>query len=181
MKNIVHKVIMVCALIMVLASCSSNKSLQEYYVDNSENPNFLAIDVPASMLNINTIDLDDKEKEVFKSLKKLNVLAFKKTEDNEAAYEVEKKNIKAILKNDKYVDLMKVNTAFGKGVIKYLGEEDAIDEVVIYGNDNKKGFALIRVLGKNMNPAHLMNAVKLLEKSDYKGEGLEEVMKLLNK
>jgi len=172
---------MMLILVVTLASCSSHKSLQEYYVDNSENANFLAIDIPTSILNVNTIELNEAEKEVFKSLKKLNVLAFKKTAINEAEYEVQKKNVKAILKHDKYVDLMKLNTQYGKGFIKYLGDEEAIDEVIIYGNDDKKGFALIRVLGNNMNPAHLVKAIQLLEKSNYKGEGLDEIIKFLGK
>jgi len=173
--------ILIFTLLIALASCSSDKSLQEYYVDNSENSNFLAIDLPASMLNIEKTELKATEKKTFNSLKKLNVLAFKKTDDNEVEYEIEKTKVKSILKNKKYVDIMKLNTPYGKGVIKYLGEEDAIDEVIIYGNDEKKGFAIIRVLGKNMNPAHLVQAIQLLEKSNYKGEGLEKIVELFGK
>ena len=67
---------------------------------------------------------------------------------------------------------MKLKSSFGNGVVKYLGEDDAIDEVIIFGSNNDQGFALIRVLGDDMNPAYLMTLMKALQKSDYKGEGI---------
>ncbi|RIV68433.1 DUF4252 domain-containing protein [Flagellimonas aequoris] len=173
MKSILKSIAVMGAVL--LASCSSQQSLQEYYVDNSENPSFLSIDVPASILKMEGVDLTPTQKEAVESLRKFNLLAFKKNTDNEAEYEMEKKKVKEILKGDEFVELMKINSKYGKGVIKYLGEEDAIDEVIIYGDSNDKGFALVRVLGKNMNPAHIMQLMQAIQKSDYKGEGLGEI------
>lgn len=162
-------------VMLVLASCSSTQSLQEYYIDNSENPNFLSVDLPVSLLNLEKADLNEAQKEALNSLKKLNVLAFKKTEANGADFELEKANVKAILKNEKFIDLMKLNTSYGKGVIKYLGNDEEIDEVIIYGDNKDKGFMLIRVLGNKMNPANLVQFIQAIQKSDYKGEGLGEI------
>ena len=55
---------------ILLASCSSQQSLQEYYVDNSENPNFIALDVPASILKLNEESLSTSQKEAVESLRK---------------------------------------------------------------------------------------------------------------
>lgn len=165
--------------LLVLSACSSTQSLQEYYVDSAENPNFISLDVPTSILNLEETDLSNVQREALESLKKLNVLAFKKTTQNAAEYKAEKVKVNAILKNDKFVELMKLNSSYGKGVIKYLGDEDAIDEVIIYGNSNDKGFALIRVLGNDMNPAHLVQLLQAIQKSDYNGEGLGEIGKFL--
>jgi hypothetical protein len=74
---------------------------------------------------------------------------------------------------------MKLNSEYGKGVIKYLGDEDAIDEVIIYGSSDDKGFALIRVLGKDMNPAYIIQLMNAIQKSDYSGEGLGEIGQFL--
>lgn len=161
--------------IVILSACSSTKSLQEYYVDNSENPNFLSLDIPTSVLNLANADLTDAQREALESFKKLNILAFRKTSENSAAYKAEQANVKAILKNGKFNELMKVSTGMGKASVQYIGDDDAIDEVVIYGSSDDKGFALIRVLGDDMNPAHLMELIKAIEKSDYKGEGLEQI------
>ena len=173
MKYIIKSILV--AGTVLLASCSSQQSLQEYYVDNSENPNFISIDVPASILKMDAVDLTSTQKEAVESLRKFNLLAFKKNADNAAEYEAEKKKVKEILKGDDFVELMKINSQYGKGVIKYLGEEDAIDEVIIYGDSKDKGFALVRVLGKNMNPAHIVQLMQAIQKSDYKGEGLGEI------
>ncbi len=173
MKYIVKSIALAGAVL--LTACSSQQSLQEYYVDNSENPNFITIDVPASILKMDEVNLTETQKEAVESLRKFNLLAFKKDEDNEAEYEVERKKVREILKNDEFVELMKINSQYGKGVIKYLGDEDAIDEVIIFGDSKDKGFALIRVLGKDMNPAHIVQLMQAIQKSDYRGEGLGEI------
>ncbi|SHI96315.1 DUF4252 domain-containing protein [Pseudozobellia thermophila] len=169
-----------CLIVLALASaCSPTRSLQEYYVDNSENPNFMALDLPVSLLNIERAGLTEAEREALGALRKLNVLAFKKTPDNQAEFLTEKTKVKSILRDSKFVELMKINTGYGKATIKYLGDENAIDEVVIYGDNDDKGFLLVRVLGENMNPAKMIQFLQALEKSDYKGEGLGPLGELL--
>ena len=165
--------------LLVFNACSSTQSLQEYYVDSQENPNFLSLDVPVSILNLDEVELTDTQKQALSSLRKLNLLAFKKTDDNNLEYEAEKEKVNAILKNSEYKELMKLKSKYGKGVVKYLGDDDAIDEVVLYGNSTEKGFALVRVLGDNMNPAHLIQLMKVIQKADYDSEALGEIGEFL--
>lgn len=171
--------ILTILLAVGVTACSSNQSLQAYYVAHSENPNFLTIDLPVSLLGIEKAELTDTQHKAFESLRKLNILAFKKTEENSADFQTEKANVKAILKGSKFTELMRVNTSYGDATVNYLGNDDAIDEVVIYGDNDEKGFLLVRVLGNDMNPANFYQFMKALEKSDYKGEGLEEIGKLI--
>lgn len=175
MKNRMKKIALVFIAAATILACSSTQSLQEYYVDNAENPNFLSFDVPASLMNLEKIEMSETQKEALRSLKKLNILAFRKTELNGAEYTVEKEHVNAILKNSKYTELMKMNTEFGKATVKFLGDDDAIDEVIIYGNNDDKGFALVRVLGNDMNPAHMAQLLEVVQKSDFKGEGLDKL------
>ncbi len=176
MKNL-DKLLTVLIL-TILTACSSEQSLQKYYVDSSENPNFLSFDVPASILNLEETELTPTQKEAVASLRKLNILAFKKNTNNAADYEVEKTKVNVILRNSEYTELMKMNTEYGKATVKYLGDDTAIDEVVIYGNSDEQGFALIRVLGDDMNPAHLVQLLQAIQKSDFKGEGIEKIGEL---
>lgn len=176
MKKIKNAIVLV--IVVIVSSCSSTQSLQEYYIDNTENPNFLHLDIPTSILNIKEADLSQEQQMALASLKKLNILAFKKTASNADEYKLEKKQVRAILSADDYTELMKMNTDFGRATIKYLGDDDAIDEVIIYGDNKDKGFALIRVLGNNMNPAHFVQLLQAIQKSDYKGEGLGEIRNL---
>ncbi|WP_273275084.1 DUF4252 domain-containing protein [Maribacter polysiphoniae] len=173
MKNVIKGLLVI--MVVFAGSCSSTQSLQEYFVDNSDNPNFLSVDLPASLLNMDKVDLSEAEREALNSLKKMNVLAFKKNEANTVEFEAEKANVKAILKNGKFIDLMKLKTSYGKGVVKYIGNDEEIDEVIIYGDNDEKGFMLIRVLGNNMKPANLVQFMQAVQKSDYKGEGLNEI------
>jgi hypothetical protein len=166
-------------LLLVFAACSPTLSLQEYYVDNSENPNFLSIDLPVSLLNMEKADLTEEQRGALESLRKLNLLAFKKTEANTAEFQTEKAKVKAILKHDKFTELMKMNTSYGRATITYLGDDDAIDEVVIYGDSDDKGFMLVRILGDNMNPTKMIQFLQALDKSDYKGEGLGKFGELI--
>ncbi|HUH47253.1 MAG TPA: DUF4252 domain-containing protein [Arenibacter sp.] len=162
-------------LVLVFMACSSTQSLQEYYVDNAENPNFLSVDLPVSLLNMDKVTLTEDQREALNSLRKLNVLAFKRTDLNVADFQKEKSNVQAILKNGQFTELMKMNTSYGKASVKYLGEDEAIDEVIIYGDNDEKGFLLVRVLGKDMNPAKMIQFIQALEKSDYNGKGLEQI------
>ena len=173
MKNMRFIIIIVMAL--AISSCSSEPSLQQYYITNAENPNFMSFDVPASLLNLEKVDMDETQKKAIASLKKLNVLAFQKKEANIADYEKQKAIINTILKGPDFSELMKMNTEFGKATIQLKGDDDAIDEIVIYGDNDEKGLILIRVLGDNMNPASFVQLIQAMEKSDLKGKGLEQL------
>jgi hypothetical protein len=166
------------AAVLFLAGCSNNQSLQEYYVSNSENPNFLAIDVPATILNLDEAEMSEQQQKAFKSLRKLNILAFKKTDENAMEYKSETARVKEILKNSDYKELMKLNSRSAKGVVKYTGDGDAIDEVVIFGDMSDKGFALIRVLGDDMNPAHFVQLMQAVEKADVNGDSFEDLAEM---
>lgn len=173
------KLCMYVMLVVVLASCSSKQSLQQYYVSNSENPNFISVDLPVSLLNVEKAELSEEQKHALESLRKLNILAFKKDNTNGEEYQKERTNVRAILENDDFTELMKMKTSYGDASINYQGDEDAIDEVVIYGDSNEKGFILVRILGKDMNPARMIQFLQALSKSDYKGEGLEQLGQFL--
>ncbi len=173
MKKIIYTICIM--MVFLVSACSSTKSLQEYFVDNTENPNFISLDIPTSILNLDETELTGEQKEALASLKKLNILAFKKSTQNVADYKLEKANVKKILANEEFNELMKINTEYGRVVVKYLGDDDTIDEVIIFGDNKDKGFALARVLGNDMNPAHFVQLVQAIQKSDYNGEGLGEI------
>ena len=143
-------------LVTLLISCDSNKSLQQYYVDSKENNEFISLDLPSSILQLKNTEVSKEVKETLETIKKVNFLALQLTDDNKDLYAAEKLKVMAILKNPKYKQLMRFNGGKGNVSVNYLGDEDAIDEVVIFGSDNKKGFAIVRVIGNNMNPSNIM-------------------------
>ncbi|EIJ40011.1 DUF4252 domain-containing protein [Galbibacter orientalis] len=174
LKNIVALV----TLVLVVASCGNGTpSLQEYYVNNADNPNFISLDIPASILGVASNSLNEKQQEAFNSVKKLNVLAFRVNEDNKTDYESEKTTVQSILKDTKYEELMVINSGKHKGVVKYLGDDDTVDEVILFGSDDEMGFALIRVLGNKMKPENMMSLVEAVQKGAVDSGALESQLK----
>lgn len=160
MLRILKYLTFIVAVSMLTVSCDSYPSLQKYYVDSQSNVDFIAIDIPASIVSLNNSDASEEVKSTLKSIKKINFLGFQITENNIGEYTVEQKKVKEILKNPKYQDLVKLNFGSRSLVVKFLGEEDAIDEVIFYGADKELGFALVRVLGNKMDPAKMMALVQ---------------------
>jgi len=145
------------ATAILTVACDTNPSLQKYYVDSKENNEFISIDLPASILKLKDGDVSADVKKTLETIKKVNFLALQLNETNVELFNTEKEKVKKILKNPKYKQLVRMNLGNGNVSINYLGEEDAIDEVVIFGSDNQKGFALVRVIGEKMNPAEIFS------------------------
>ena len=71
MYNTIKTVVAAFAVLLTLASCSNKQSLQEYYVDNQENGDFILVDVPTSLLGKNVEALSEEQQEVFKTVRKI--------------------------------------------------------------------------------------------------------------
>lgn len=169
MKSIVKNISVVLMLTLTLVGCNNSPSLQKYYVDSKENDEFISIDLPASILELKNENVSEEVKNTLKTIHKVNFLALQLNETNKELYISEKEKVKAILKNSNYKQLMRLNLGKGSVVVNFLGEEDAIDEVIIFGSDNEKGFAVVRITGENMNPNDIMklaNDLKLDGDSD---------------
>ena len=148
-------------ILIGISSCDSSQSLQEYIVDKQQDNSFISIDIPSSILTLKDENTSDETLKAIKSIKKFNFLGMQLTEENKEAYIVEKQAIKDIISNKKFKEIFRVKTGNSEVTVKYLGEEDNIDEVVFFGADSEKGLALVRVIGDNMNPAEM---VQLLNK-----------------
>lgn len=157
---------------LTLASCNNETTLQEYYVENQANKQFMALDVPASLLSANN-SLDAEQRATLETIKKVNLMAFPMNDENRASFEEEKEKLTAILQNDKYNTLMKYGGGTRNAQLYYLGEDDAIDEFVVFGSDEEKGFAIARVLGDDMQPEALIKLLKSFNEGDLNVQGLE--------
>ncbi len=161
------KIIKITLLIatITLLSCKSEKSLEQYFIENEDNNDVVIVDVPVNMVK-NTVNLSKEEQKAIKSVKKLNILYLKKETDDNTEYEKQKNTLKNILKNKKYQTLSKIKSGKTKIDIKFIGTDDAIDEVVLFATDNNKGFFLARILGNKMNPENLQLLIKNVKNMD---------------
>ena len=183
MKNLIKKIGLLFITALLLIGCDSHPSLQKYYVDSKENNEFISLDLPASILELKDTEASEEVKNTLKSIKKVNFLALQLTDSNEELYISERTKVNAILKNPKYKQLMRMNMGAGNVSVNYLGEEDAIDEVVIFGSDKDKGFAVVRVIGENMNPTEILKMAQEIKLDGDSGQmqQLEGLLKGLTK
>ena len=170
MKSLFKITGLLLAIALAFISCDSHPSLQQYYVDSKENVEFMSIDLPASILQLKDAEVSEDVKTTLKTIKKVNFLALQISETNKELFDSEKVKVKEILKNPKYKQLMRMNFGKGNVSVNYLGEEDAIDEVVIFGSDSEKGFALVRVIGEKMNPSEILKIAQEIKLDGDSGQ-----------
>src|SRR5699024_10810635 len=104
----------------LLISCHSEPSLQKYYVNHQNEPNFFAMYVSggiiASKLDTFTKDLQKS----FKQIRKVNILALPLNGENRDQYEDERHRVSTILTSGNYKLLMRVDFSGNKVQLRYL-------------------------------------------------------------
>ncbi|WP_424494173.1 DUF4252 domain-containing protein [Salinimicrobium sp. GXAS 041] len=172
--------VIIVAVGLIFLSCDNETTLQEYYVQNQDNNQFMALDIPASLLSADVAELDAEQKATLETIRKVNLMAYPMNDKNKATYDQEREKLAEILQAEKYKTLIKYGGGTRKAELYYLGEEDAIDEFIVFGSDEEKGFAVARILGNNMEPAALIKLVKSFNKGDLNLQGLEALSTFKN-
>ncbi|MFB9077106.1 DUF4252 domain-containing protein [Flavobacterium procerum] len=165
--------------LLTMVSCNSEPSLQKYFVENSEKKDFIALDISPDILNVEKTKLSAEQSEALNSFDKMNILAFKADQNNQAQFETERAKVKAILKDPKYQELMKFGSGKDGASVSYIGSDDNIKEFVIFANKKENGFAVVRVLGNNMNPNNIMTLMSVLQQSKIDMEQLKPLQQLI--
>jgi hypothetical protein len=174
MKQSIKKSILMLFLVIAFTSCNQGPTLQTYYVDNELKPGFASFDVPTSFVNVEAIEMTDEQREAYESVDKLNVLTYIEEDTDAVEYKLELENVNTILKNPKYEELMRGgNSTDGRFVVKYLGDEESIEELIVFGNANNKGFMIARVLGDDMNASKLMSLQSVLQNAKFEDTDLK--------
>lgn len=164
---------------LFLISCNAEPTLQKYFVENTENKNFVALDVSPDILNVDKTKLSVAQTTALKSFDKMNVLAFKLNEINKVEFEMERAKINLILKDKKYQQLMKFGSGKEGASVSFVGTDEHIEEFVFYANKKENGFAVVRVLGKDMNPTSVMTMMSILQQSKIDLEQLKPLQQLM--
>ncbi|MCO6173954.1 DUF4252 domain-containing protein [Flavobacterium sp. NRK F10] len=172
-------VVIVAVFVLSLVSCENKESLQKYFVENSESQDFIALDLAPSFINTEKLTLTSEEKEALSSFKKLNVLAYKNDSLHKTRFEAEKNKVKGILKEEAYEPLMKFGNT-DKGLSVYLvGNDEKIDEFVLFASGKEEGFVVARLLGDNMKPTDVVNLVEVIRKADLDLDQLKPLKEAL--
>jgi hypothetical protein len=105
------------------------------------------------------------------------MLAFLVDDKNEQQFQTEVETVKTILNDPKYEELIRGGSVKdGKFVVKFLGDPDKLDELILFGYSTTQGFALVRVLGDDMNANQIVNLVTSVQKSGMDDEQIAQFM-----
>ncbi|NDI98094.1 DUF4252 domain-containing protein [Flavobacterium sp. LaA7.5] len=168
-------------LLVMLASCDNKPSLQKYFVEKSQTKNFIALDIAPNFVDTDSITLSADEKAALQSLKKLNILIFENDSLNTQLYKTEQNNVKNLLKDEQYEELMRYGSN-NEGVCIYaVGKDVHIDEFVLFMHRQDNGFGVVRLLGDDMNPNNIMTMMQLLQKGNLNLEQLEPLKDIMKK
>ncbi len=176
-----RKLVAFALFLTVLISCNSESSLQKYYVEKSENPDFIVLDVAPSILNIDNSKLTVEQSNALASFEKMNVLAFKLNETNKVIYDEERSKVEELLKDSDYQELMKFSNANGSASVSFVGTEEKIEEFVLFANSKESGFAVVRILGKNMTPNSVVDMMSIVQSSNLQVDQLKPIQDMFNK
>lgn len=173
------KVVFLFLLGLLFTGCSNKPTLQQYFVHNSEKNDFVVFDITPSILNVDESKLTNEQKKALKSFDKMNILAFKVNDKNKDNFQAETDKVKQILKSDDIQELMRMGSGKDIASVSFIGSEDHIDEFVLYGKKDDNGFAIVRILGDDMNPNHIMEMISILKIADINQEQLKPLESLM--
>ncbi|WP_053971811.1 DUF4252 domain-containing protein [Mangrovimonas sp. ST2L15] len=163
--------------LVLLVGCNQGETLQTYFVDNQETPNFTSVDIPTSIVDFKKTELTPEQKEAFESINRLNFLGYKiKDSIDLTDYNTQLSKVSSILNDPKYNDLVEFNDKGGKVVFKYLGDDDEADEFILFGSSPDLGFGVLRVLGDDMSPQKMVALVDALRQAEVDQGQMQGVM-----
>lgn len=149
-----------------LISCNNDPSLQKYLVEKQDDDKFMKIDLATSLLQSDESTFSAEEQDVLNTVKKINVVAYPLKNNSKADYDTERTKIQEILGGEEYQTLLKMGSNKQGATLKFTGEEDAIDELIVFASDNEKGFAVFRLIGDDMEPDSLVKLMTSIDKGD---------------
>ena len=176
MQRTITYIIYTLMATVFLVSCSNGVSLQRYFVDNQEVKNFISQDIPLSMIEIDKSNFTEAQHEAYESVNKLNFFGYKTSETNTEAYKAELTKVKAILSDSKYNDLMEFSDRGNKIYVKYIGDDEEADEVIVFGSAKEMGFGIVRILGNDMNPEKMITLMEAFQKADVDENQIKDIM-----
>ena len=68
------KVVIILSVLAIFVSCNQQKTIQTYIVEKQDKPGFMSVDLPMSLIQLNTDKAPLDVKNTYESIKKVNVL-----------------------------------------------------------------------------------------------------------
>ncbi|MDO4728214.1 MAG: DUF4252 domain-containing protein [Bacteroidota bacterium] len=151
---------MALIVMMLFVSCKDETSLQQYFVKNSENPEFISFTFsPKHYVKERGIKLKDDA--FFKQIKSVNILFLNK--EDSLMVNKEYTHLKAILEDEQYQGLMSFNHQGFRVQIDYVGTDQDIKEVVVLANKSTAHVAVLRIITNTLKIEQLTDIANLVQ------------------
>jgi len=156
--------ILILLTLTTLFSCQKD-NLENYWVQASESPDFLSVNLPANIVKFDVEKLDPQTRKDIKSIKKLNILLYKND------YPLEKKEkefdkLQDILYGEPYKELLKIRNKGYKIDLIYEGDPEKIDQFIFLGKDKENNFMLGLLKAKGVNANSIYKALRHIKSVD---------------
>lgn len=147
-------------LFLLILSCKNEQpSLQQYLVESYDKENMLNFTFSSGMINTYLLNASQDIKEALGAVHKIHIVALPIKEDG-TQYETEKQELVRVFKdNITYKPLIAIKNN-GTSLRLYSKGEEKVKEIVVFGFSDEQGLGLARILGDNMNPEKIIEAVK---------------------
>jgi len=152
------RIVLFTFLIAFFTSCKKD-TVQTYLLESENRPELVSYDFSSDMLAFAKNFIEEAEIPVIKSIDKVKLVGLNIEDNSLEAYEQEKQRLQTILENSEYKKLLNIKKDGRQIKIYYNGEQEAIDEVLVFGYSDDQGVGLARVLGNNINPTEIMEVV----------------------
>ncbi|CEN35329.1 DUF4252 domain-containing protein [Capnocytophaga cynodegmi] len=168
------RILILFGLLLTFASCQQ-ESIQQYIVKNSENPNFVSMNIaPKDFLG----NVPTEKENIFNIINRVNFLIFNKNDSLELKKEYKK--VTSILKDEKYQDLIRTTNKGTKFQIDYVGTEENIKEVIVLIVEKKEKMALMRILANGLDVTQLSKISTALNDNSVDEEGLKNLLEKIS-
>ena len=178
MINLLKIATAITILFISMVSCNSKPSLQKYFVERETKDNFTIVDIPKSIIGVSENELTDVQKKAYASIKKVQLLAYPMATGNKEEYTSEKDMVKQLLSNEQYTTIARMSSNGGKVIVTYLGEEKAIDEMIVFGYKKDMGLGVARILGDDMNAEEIFTLYKAFESNNTADSKIKDYLQL---
>lgn len=157
------RLILLAAILSILGSCKNDKSLQQFIVNQQEKSDIISFDLPASMMALQEDMQTPENISILKSIKKANILAYKIKTSGKDTYLSDKEQLKTILKQKKYAELMRYGKGSKGAKVHMVGTDESVEELIVFANDDTLGWLLVRIIGTNMQPQEIMQVFNKID------------------
>ena len=152
------RIVLFTFLIAFFTSCKKD-TVQTYLLESENRPELVSYDFSSDMLAFAKNFIEEAEIHILKSIDKVKLVGLNIEDTSFEAYEQEKQRLQTILENSEYKKLLNIKKDGHQIKIYYNGEQEAIDEVLVFGYSDDQGVGLARVLGNNINPTEIIEVV----------------------